>query len=821
MREARVLLWIDNLRQDLVHGARMFRRQPTITALVVLTLSLGIGANATIFSLLHAAILRPMSFLEPDRLVFLVEGSRTEGTTNRPYTPAVMDVRARSRTLESVSYFAENTYQVSGGTEPERISGVSVEASFFEVVGARPAHGRLFRRADATAGGRRGGAGAVVVISDALWRRSFDADPAVIGRPLNVDSEPHVIVGVLPPDFSLYGIGPWIADIYVPANSASPAMTWTGAEAANYVPRTTAVARLAREVEIEAASAELEALAAVIAAEHPNTFGTAGSSPRADYFMRAEPIGNIEGYDLLYVLFGAVAFVVLIACANAIQFLLAQAIQREPEVALRTALGARRMRLVRQFLSEALLLLIAVGALALLQTVWLIAVIRSLIGPGPVTEYVVINVPVLRFLAGVTVATIIASSLMPALRFSRAEWAPRLASRGVRHRNRSRHLLIGVQIALSFVLLVGTGLVLRSTLQLQRRDRGFSTDDVSVMSMRGIGERSLLPLTHRRILEQVAGVPGVEHVAISSMQPAGYEGHSAQFAVVAASAQAAGARQTAWYDIASPDFFDVLRIPLVAGRVFTASDTVGAEPVAIINREIAERFWPEGSPLGHRIVAGQGDRLATMTIVGVVGNVTPLFQRRPVPQIWAPYLQQTERSVTLWIRMARDVSLPTMAIKKAVWSIQPDQALFNVSSLDQVVWDSTSTHRIVTGLIGSFAVLAMVMSLAGIYALIVFLTSRRLKEIAIRRAIGASQSDILWLLGRQTLRSSIAGLALGAGGAYLATRAAQATIPGLLPLDTPTVALIGAVYLVVVCVAMGLATIKALHVDPASALRAE
>jgi putative ABC transport system permease protein len=354
--------------------------------------------------------------------------------------------------------------------------------------------------------------------------------------------------------------------------------------------------------------------------------------------------------------------------------------------------------------------------------------------------------------------------------------------------------------------------------------RGFSTEDVAVMSMRGIGDRGLLPMAHRRILDELARVPGVEVAAISSMAPAGYAGHSARYEIVGRAVEPSElARQTAWYDIASPGFFDVLRIPLLAGRVFSSRDTAGSEPVAVINRELAERFWPGESPLGRHIRAGQGDRLATMTIVGVVGNVTPLFQTRQVrhvPQIWAPYLQQTERSVTLWIRSSPGVPLPAAAVKKAVWSVQPDQALFNVSTMHAVLWNATSTHRIVAGLIGSFAALAAAMSLAGVYALITFLISRRTREIAIRRAIGASRLAILRLPG-QTTRRSIAGLGLGTPGAYFATRAAEATLPGLLPLDTVSVALIGAAYLATVLLAVGLATVKAIYVDPALALRAE
>jgi putative ABC transport system permease protein len=259
----------------------------------------------------------------------------------------------------------------------------------------------------------------------------------------------------------------------------------------------------------------------------------------------------------------------------------------------------------------------------------------------------------------------------------------------------------------------------------------------------------------------------------------------------------------------------------LAGRSFTDRDIAGAEPVAIINREMAEREWPGESPLGRQIRAGQGDRTATMTIVGVVGNITPLFEARDVPQIYASYAQQTERDVTLWIRLTPGAALPASAIKEAIWSVQPDQAVLNLSRLDDALSVATDTHRITAWLIGSFAALAAAMSLAGIYALIVFLTSRRLKEIAIRRAVGAGHADILWLFGGQTFRWAMAGLAVGTGGAYLATRAGQATLPGLLPLDTTTLALIGGFYAAIVSIAMGLATIRALRVDPAAALRAE
>ena len=817
MREARVTTWIDGLGGDLRQGRRLFRRHPMLTALALLTLSLGIGANAAIFSVFQAVLLRQLPYPDADRLMLLLDGRRDEGGVTTPTIPELLDVRAASRSFDAIAFFDTRDFQVEGGEEPQRVAGARVEPSLLPMLGARPALGRLLTEDD------RAGNGAVVVLADGFWRRNFGANPAVVGQRLAVNGESFEIVGVLPAAFSSGFLSVAPIDLYVPYPGTPDYMSRSGAYA--NVRRVTALARLGAGVTHAQASAELQTVAAAIAAQYPDLYAAGGARPSA-FVMTAQPLQDAltrGTRPVLFLLVGAVVLLLLIACVNTAQFLLAQAIDREPEVALRSALGATRGRLVRQFVTEAFCLTAIGGLVGAAQAVWLTRALRGLVPAGtPVVGDIGLDASVLLFLAGVTILMAAACALVPALRFSQPDLIGRMATRGAgRARGRLRLAFIAGEIAMSVVLLVGAALLLESIQALQRAQGGFSTERVTVLRLRGMVAGSALGDTYSRYLAEISRVGGIEAAAAASSPMPGRPANP--FSIVGRPADAGGStRQQASYQIVSPGYFATLGIPLEAGRLFTEDDRAGGPPVAVVNREMAERFWPGGhDALGAEIRAGDGPRAATMRIVGIVGNVRPPFQTGDVPQLYVSYRQQSEPNITLLVRIAPGSPLPLSAIKQAIWSIESKQAVFGVSTLDAQLARATASQRALTTLLGGFAALAVIMSIAGIYTVIAYVVSRRSREIAVRRAIGATGRDVLWSLADSTLRWTVAGLIAGAGAAVAGAQVIRGAVTGVVPLDATLMSVVISAYLVIVLAAIGAAARSALSIDPASALRAE
>ena len=802
--------WPDRFLSDVRYGVRVFSRQRLRTVIALLTLSLAIGANTAIFSVLNAVMFRPFPFPAADRAVLVVERLRSGGGTS-PTIPEILDLRARSRTLEAVTFFDTRDFQVDGGLEPVRVLGARVDPGLLPFVGARPAHGRLLTDADSADAGA-----AVLLLGDGLWRRNFGADPTVVGRPFIVNGVAHTIVGVLSPDFTLSFIS-GEPEIYVPY-PLTPTYTQRTAEFAN-VRRVMTLGRIAPGVSRDVVSAELETIAAALAAEHPALYADFGGA--ANFVIDVEPLRESITYSSrtsLLLLAGAVGLVLIIGCVNAGQFLLTQAIEREPEVAVRSALGASRGRLITQFLSETLALSFAAGAFGVLQAMWLVPALRSLL-PVLMVGRIELDLVALAFTGVVTLATTLLCGLVPAFRFSRARLTASFDTRAaIGRRGRARHILVAVQVALSLVLLIQAALLVRTLQAFYRAQSGFSADGVTAMRIRGMGAGNVLGTTYAQFLERVPAASGAVAAMSSSPLP-GWPGTA--FSIVGRAEDAAArSRQTVSYQIVSPEYFSVLRIPLRDGRTFAATDTAAAPPVAIVNEELVRRYFAGTSPIGQQIRAGAGPREATMTVIGVVGNVKSVGQRDDVAQLYVSFLQQAEPDMFVLVRStAAPVSID--AVKRAIWSVEPRQAVFGIRAFDEMVSQSVQRGRVITILITSLAALAVAMSMAGVFAVVSYLTSRRQKEIALRRAIGAQRGDVLWLLSGQTFRWTLAGLAAGIGGAVLAGGALRATVAGLADLDAAIVAYTCAGYLVVAAAAMLIPAARALRVDPATALRSE
>ena len=826
MREARVMMWIESLFRDLSYGARMFRRQPATTLLAVLTLSLGIGANTVIFSLLHAALLRPLPYPDADRLVAVVDNFRTDGTVNVPPTvPELVDLREATRTLDPISFFDTRDAQINGGTEPARAWSARIEAEFFRTLGVQPALGRLFGAGDHESGRDR-----VVILSDSFWRRNLGADPAAVERGIVVNGVPHTVVGVLPPGvtFDFFTAEP--IELYVPF-PMGPAYTLRTAEFAN-VRRVRAIARLRPDATMESAAAELLTVSDRLRSAYAPLYRRGSDGQDLGFSMGVTPlrglvVGNTRAIVLM--LFAAVGLVLLIACVNTAQFLMARAVERQPEVQIRMALGAGRTRLLRQFLTEALLLATMAAALGLLQARFLVDLVRATIAsPSPLAAQININPAVVGFTLAVTVIVTIACGLLPAVHVIRGRYIADTARLAGAARSRARHVMITAQVALATVLLITAGLLVQGLQHLQHLPRGYDANDVTVMRMRvagRVGQGGTGAIYHEYV-RRVAAVPGVAHAAVTDAPLHGFAG--VEFAIMGRPDDAATlSTQRASWRIVSGSYFKLLGIPMLAGRTFEDGDSVNSPAVTVINEEMARRFWPGQNPVGQQVRTGVGPRSRVATIIGIAGNVRPPHQLEMVPQIYMSYLQQSEPNITLLVRPSTGMAVSAEAIKQAVWSVAAEQPLYDIQSFENVVARSMATPRHLTRLLGSFATLALVMSTLGVYTIVSYLTARRSKEVALRRAIGATPQDVLRLLGLPTLRWTVAGLIVGLVAAVGSTRvlssmAGQLNMPeGAILMRPSMVVLTSALYITAVGVAVLVPAARALRIQPGTILRAE
>jgi predicted permease len=828
MREARIMMWIDSLARDLVYGARMFLRQPGTSLLAVLTLSLGIGANTVIYSLLHAALLRPLPFPSPDRLVAVVDNFATQNQFDTgPTVPETLDVRAASRTLDPVSFFDTRDVQINGGTEPVRAIAARIEADFLRTLGVQPALGRMFDATDQKQGRDR-----IVILSEAFWRRNFGADPNLIDRTIIVNAAPHTVIGVLPPgvNFDYFTAEP--IDLYVPYPMTPEYTSRTGSFSS--VRRVMAIARLRDTATIEQADAELRTIGQRLKDDHPQLYRRGTDGQDLGFAMGAAPLRRIVlgrgARTAVLVLFAAVGLVLLIACANTAQFLMARAIERRPEVVLRSALGASTGRLMRQFLTEAFLFAAVATALGVLQASALVGVLRALIGsPSPLIGQLGLNLQVILFTVVVTVLVTIISGLFPALHLVRQRVVASDASRLTgTTRSRTRHAMIAGQVAASVVLLVAALLVATGLRQLQDTPTGYEPDGVTVMRLRAAGRPDPRGTGggYQQYLQALSSVPGLSHIAIADGPLQGFAG--TEFSIVGRADDAATlSLQRAGWAIVSPDYFKLLGIPLRAGRTFGDSDNVETPHVIVINDVMARRFWPDQNPIGQQIKSGAGPRLRVATIIGVVGDVRPTHRLEVPPQIYTSYLQQSEPNATLLVKTAAGQGAPIDAIKQAIRTVVPEQAFFDIRPLTAVIAQATNTPRLMTRLLGSFAILAVTLALLGVYTVVSYVTARRTKEIALRRAIGATPNDVLRLLGMPALGWTAGGIAIGILAAAWLMRLVPsvANAFGLpqesLRLDPPAIVAAMALYAIIVCVAVLAPAARALRVQPGTILRSE
>jgi putative ABC transport system permease protein len=804
---------------DLRYALRALLRQPGTSLLIVATLALAIGANTAVFSIVSAVLLRPLPFASPDRIVVVQEFRPTTGPTNN--TPGnFLDLRARTHTIERLAAQFNAVFDLERRTDRVRLEGSHVTADFFEVFGVAPALGRTFGRSDEGAG-----AAARVVLANGAWERHFSRDPGIVGRTLLLNGRAHLVDGVMPPEFTV----PADADLWAlaPSGLPPPPLEVNGDLASvrdlGYLD---VIGRLRPGVTLDQARADADAVAQQLAREYP------ASNAGKAYVVRTLhdfTVGDVRW--TLVVLLGLVALVLLIACANIANLLVARAADRQREVAIRAAIGAGRARVVRLFLVESLLLAGAGGALALVIAVWSFDALKALIGEAlPRTDQIGLDLRVAAFTAVLSAVSAVLFGLAPLVHLgdSRLHEALRsgsgrtIGSRGVR---RLRHVLVAGEMALTVIVVAAAGLMANSLWRLASVDPGVRTDGVVAQAVPVTQDRypdlARQSDFYGRVLEELRRQPSIAAAAVGFPIPLAGNGASAAFAVEGRPAPTEADRPRAQLNVASPGFFDALGIAVLRGRDFTERDRADAPAVAIVNHAFVRRHFAGVDPLGRRLIFDGADEASHFTIVGIVADSRrDALDRPPEPGLYLPYRQF---SLPFMFVLARsgDGSNATAAIRQAVETVDPRIALGDSRTLEELRYRAAATPRLRTMLLGTFAGLAVLLAWLGIYGVLSHSVAQRTRELGVRIAIGAGRRDVYALVIGEGVRLAGLGLAAGLVLALAAGRGFQGLLYEVSARDVPTFALVLATLIVLAALASYLPARRATRIDPIEALRWE
>jgi putative ABC transport system permease protein len=811
---------IDEFGHDVKYALRQLWQSPGFTAVAAITLALGIGANAAIFALVDATLLRPLPFPDPDRLVML--WTTTPSSPRRSVSPLDMtDWHERSRTFEAIGGFAANVGgMVIGGVDgtAETISRQWVSARFFEVLGVKPIAGRTFllsdhdNRADA------------VVLSEGLWRTRFGGDPSLVGKTLRLDGDPYTVVGVVPKEFQWPGnAGMWALRWFPP----DPALRRGG----GFV----VIGRMKPQVTLEAARSDLASVAGALAREFPDTNRdrTVTLTPLHDALLGSD----LRRTSLLFI--GVVGFVLLICCGNVANLLLARATARTRELAVRTALGAGRGRIVRQLLTESLVLSAVGGVLAVGVGYGILSAAPSFIPAGvlPTNIEVRFDARVLAFCALTALLVGMLFGLAPAWQASGYSSARALASdtrTGTRRGGRMRSVLVAGEVATAVVLLVGAGLLLRTLVAVDTVDRGYRAREVLTMLVDPLGDRYPTPESllqfYDAIEQEVRALPGVRSVAWSSSVPLG-ESYAGRFTfeIVGDAPVDAARRPTAAHEIASATYFDTLDLPLVAGRGFDARDTRQSVPVCIVSEALARRYMGGRSPIGVRLALRPASAPDAKPTVREIIGVARQLKERPdeteeYVQIYAPITQLINDDIFMLVRPTTGTAEAlTPSVRAAIGRIDKEQlvSVRDIITLEDVASEATARYRFRAVLVVTFAALALLLAMVGVFGILAYSVQQRVREIGVRRALGATTGEVLRLVAASGGRVVGAGAVLGLILSIFAGRLLATMLFGVRPLDPATFAGVGIVLALTAVVSVAVPAWRAARIDPASALRTE
>jgi putative ABC transport system permease protein len=813
----RSLNMIGDLWQDARYAVRMLRKNPAFALVAVVALALGIGANTSIFSVVNTVLLRPLPYKEADRLVVVWEDRTKQGYPRD--TPAAGNFtawREQNRVFEGMAAVANVSINLTGAGEPERLEGRRVSAELFPLLGVEPQLGRAFTPEE-----DQPGSNTVVLLSHGLWQRRFGGDPSIVGRQLTLGGYAFTVVGVMPAHFQFPAREDelWIPIAFTPQEAANRSRHFLQV-----------VARLKDGVTLEQAQAEMSAIAARMEQQYPDTNTHLGATVVP---LHEQLVGDIR--PALLVLLGAVGFVLLVACANVANLLLARAAARQKEIALRVALGASRLRLVRQFLTESVMLSLVGGGVGLLLSLWGVTVLKAFI-PESIAQAreIAVDARVLGFTLLVSLLTGFVFGLAPAAQASRFNLNETLKEGGRdsstgRRGNRLRSLLVVAEVAISLVLLVGAGLLINSFLRLRGVDPGFRADNLLTMAVQL--PQSKYPDGARRsafydeVLRRVESLPGVQSATVTNWIPLVRQGDSMGVSVEGTPdpAPGQGNRPAIVVRVVSPRYFETLGIQLLQGRPFDArTDRADTPNVVVISEAAARKFWPNQSPLGKRLTVGSPSNPEDwMEVVGVARDVRQFgLDAEPKPQMYLSYAQADFFAPRhLVVRTEGEPLNLAGTVRQTVWGIDRDQPVAQVRPMEDVLSDSIARQRFSMLLLGIFAGVALILAAVGIYGVMSYTVAQRTHEIGIRLALGAQKRDVLRLAVGQGLRLVLVGVAIGLVAAVALTRLMSSLLFGVSATDPLTLAAISALLVAVAALASYVPARRATKVDPMIALR--
>lgn len=821
---------MENLLLDIRYSVRTLLKNPGFTVVVIITLALGIGANTALFSIVNGVILRPLPFPEPDRLVAVWEKVPNEKQSRHRVTAAnFFDWRDQSQSFEEMAAFGAAALSLTGAGEPEQLRGARVTNGYFRVLGVESVAGRSFVAEES-----RTGAPSVVIISEGLWQRRFGADPELIGKSITLNDTSYTVIGVMPTGLyptwpvatAKFSFLPEQQQFWVPIAETAQSRTNRRSHVLGVI------GRLKRGVTLEQAQSEMESIAAGLAEQYPQT--NAGESVMLNPFVD-EMIGNVR--EALLILFGAVGFVLLIACANVASLLLARLAARRKEVAIRAALGAGRIRLVRQFLTEGLLLSLAGGS---------IGVALAAFGTDLILKLVPLEIPrlsqtsldrdVLLFTLMISIVTALVFGLAPAWQATRGDLNRSLreggrSSSSAEGRQRFRKILVAAQIGLAVTLVIGAGLLIRSFIELQQVSPGFKPDnvlvaDITIPSTR-YSEIHQVSEFYSRLLERVREIPGVESVSTAYDHPLEANWIDT-FSIEGRPAPVSGESLSGWMRPVGAGYFRTLGVEILRGREFTDQDDVRHSGAVVINESFAQTHFPDEDPVGKRLILSTprgmwGDVVpTTFEIVGIVGNEKFLgVNAASEPAFYVPDKQFPQTSMQLMVRSKGDPLAIVSSIRDAVWSVDPDQAIARIDTMEALLAAQLAQYRFNMVLMGMFGAAALALASIGVFGLLSYQVAQRTHEFGVRMALGAAPRNVFGLVVRQGIALTIVGLIAGLIASIALTRLLASLLFGVTAIDPLTFAGVGVLLAAVALVACLIPARRATKVDPMVALRYE